>query len=310
MSQEVERRLEQQRQAREARSGVGFGLAAYLMWGCFPLFFALFEGVPAWEILIHRVLWSCFFLVGLISLLGRWAPIRAALAEPRRLGRVLGCAVLIGINWGLYIYAVESRQVLQASLGYFMTPLVNVALGLLVLRESMSRLQGAAVALAVVAIALQLLLLGELPWISLTLALSFGTYGLLRKQVPLDGLSGLFVETLLLLPLGLLALAWLSAAGASHFGEGAEVSALLVASGVITALPLLAFAGAARRLRLATLGFLMYLNPSVQFAIALLVFREPLSSVQLGTFVLIWLGLALYSFAAWQAHRRRPHAEA
>ncbi|GKW48055.1 EamA family transporter RarD [Halomonas sp. NCCP-2165] len=310
MSQEVEQRMEQQRQAREARSGVGFGLAAYLMWGCFPLFFALFEGVPAWEILIHRVLWSCFFLIGLVSLLGRWAPIRAALAEPRRLGRVLGCAVLIGINWGLYIYAVESRQVLQASLGYFMTPLVNVALGLLVLRESMSRLQGAAVALAVAAIALQLLLLGELPWISLTLALTFGTYGLLRKQVPLDGLSGLFVETLLLLPLGLLALAWLSAVGASHFGEGAEVSALLVASGVITALPLLAFAGAARRLRLATLGFLMYLNPSVQFAIALLVFREPLSTVQLGTFVLIWLGLALYSFAAWQAHRRQAHLEA
>ncbi len=307
MSQEVEQRVELQSQARDARAGVGFGLAAYLMWGCFPLFFALFEGVPAWEILIHRVLWSCFFLVGLVSLLGRWAPIRAALAEPRRLGRVLGCAVLIAINWGLYIYAVESRQVLQASLGYFMTPLVNVALGLLVLRESMARLQGAAVALAVAAIALQLLLLGELPWISLTLALSFGTYGLLRKQVPLDGLSGLFVETLLLLPLGLLALAWLSAHGASHFGEAAKVSTLLVASGVITALPLLAFAGAARRLRLSTLGFLMYLNPSVQFAIALLVFREPLSAVQLATFALIWVGLALYSFAAWQTHRRQPH---
>ncbi|MBF8221555.1 EamA family transporter RarD [Halomonas sp. 328] len=304
MSQEVEQTVIPSNPAREAQTGVGFGLAAYLMWGCFPLFFALFEGVPAWEILIHRILWSCFFLVGLVTLLGRWAPIRAALAEPRRLGRVLGCAVLIGINWGLYIYAVESRQVLQASLGYFMTPLVNVALGLLVLRESMSRLQGTAVALAVAAIALQLLLLGELPWISLTLALSFGTYGLLRKQVPLDGLSGLFVETLLLLPLGLLALAWLSAIDASHFGEGAWVTGLLVASGVITALPLLAFAGAARRLRLTTLGFLMYINPSVQFAIALLVFHEPLSSVQLTTFALIWVGLVCYSYSAWQQHRQ------
>jgi chloramphenicol-sensitive protein RarD len=288
------------------RKGVAFGLAAYLMWGCFPLFFALFEGVPAFEILIHRVIWSCLFLVGLVTLLGRWAPIRLALAEPRCLRSVLGCSVLIGINWGLYIYAVESRQVLQASLGYFLTPLVNVALGMLVLREVMHRLQAVAVALAVLAIAMQLVMLGELPWISLTLALSFGTYGLLRKQVPLDALSGLFVETLLLMPLGLIALAWLSHAGLSHFLEGAETTSLLIASGVITALPLLAFAGAARRLRLTTLGFLMYLNPSIQFFIALLVFHEPLSRIQLGTFLLIWVALALYSWSAWRSRPRLP----
>ncbi|MBB3229835.1 EamA family transporter RarD [Halomonas stenophila] len=289
----------------EAAKGVGFGLAAYLMWGCFPLFFALFEGVPSYEILIHRVLWSCLFLAGLIVLLRRWSPVRQALRQPRRLGRVLGCAVLIALNWGLYIYAVESRQVLQASLGYFLTPLVNVALGMLVLRERMARLQALAVVLAAVAIALQLAMLGELPWISLTLALSFGTYGLLRKQVPLDGLSGLFVETLLLLPFGLLALAWLGQIGQSHFLADGRTTALLVTSGVLTALPLLAFAGAARRLRLATLGFLMYLNPSLQFFIALLVFREPLTSVQLATFGLIWIGLALYSWSAWQGRPRQ-----
>lgn len=288
------------------RKGVAFGLAAYLMWGCFPLFFALFEGVPAMEVLIHRVIWSCLFLVGLVTLLGRWAPIRKALAEPRRLGRVLGCAVLIGINWGLYIYSVESRQVLQASLGYFLTPLVNVALGMLVLREVMHRLQAVAVGMAVLAIAMQLVMLGELPWISLALALSFGTYGLLRKQVPLDGLSGLFVETLLLMPLGLIALAWLSHAGLSHFLGTAYTTTLLIASGVITALPLLAFAGAARRLRLTTLGFLMYLNPSIQFFIALLVFNEPLSRIQLATFLLIWIALALYSWSAWRSRPRLP----
>ncbi|MBB3189053.1 EamA family transporter RarD [Halomonas cerina] len=292
----------------EAGQGVAFGLTAYLMWGCFPLFFALFQDVPAYEILIHRVIWSCVFLIGLVTLLRRWAPVSLALKAPRRLGRVLGCAVLIAINWGLYIYAVETRHVLQASLGYFMTPLVNVALGMIVLRERMMRLQGLAVVLAVLAIIIQLLLLGELPWISLVLAFSFGVYGLLRKQVPLDGLSGLFVETLLLMPLGLLALAWLSQAGLSHFGEAPRTTALLVASGVITALPLLAFAGAARRLRLATLGFLMYLNPSIQFLIALLVFREPLSPVQLTTFLLIWAGLALYSWSAWQG--RHPVAAA
>lgn len=290
---------------REATRGVAFGLTAYVMWGCFPLFFALFEGVPAFEILVHRVLWSCLFLVGLVTLLGRWRPIRTALDEPRRLGRVLGCALLIAINWGLYIYAVETRHVLQASLGYFMTPLVNVALGMLVLRESMQRLQGLAVVLATLAILIQVLLLGELPWISLALAFSFGTYGLLRKQVPLDGLSGLFVETLLLMPLALLSLVWLTQAELSHFLAGAEVTGLLVASGIVTALPLLAFAGAARRLRLATLGFLMYINPTIQFFIALLVFREPLSAVQLATFLLIWAGLALYSWSAWRS-RPRP----
>ncbi|TFH86836.1 EamA family transporter RarD [Billgrantia azerbaijanica] len=290
---------------REAAQGVAFGLAAYVMWGCFPLFFALFEGVPAFEVLIHRIIWSCLFLVALITLMRRWAPIRLALAEPRRLGRVLGCALLIAVNWGLYIYAVETRQVFQASLGYFLTPLVNVALGMLVLRERMAALQGVAVTLAGAAIAIQLVLLGELPWISLTLAFSFGTYGLLRKQVPLDGLSGLFVETLLLLPLGLIALGGLAAAELSHFLGGTRTTLLLMASGAITALPLLAFAGAARRLRLATLGFLMYLNPTIQFFIALLVFHEPLAPTLLASFTLIWVSLALYSWSAWQG-RPRP----
>lgn len=295
---------------RETARGIGFGLAAYVMWGCFPLFFALFGGIPAFEVLIHRIIWSCVFLVGLVSVLKRWGPIRSALAEPQRLGRVLGCALLIALNWGLYIYAVETRQVFQASLGYFLTPLVNVALGLFILREAMAGLQRVAVAMAGLAIAFQLFLLGELPWISLLLALSFGTYGLLRKQVPLDGLSGLFVETLLLLPLGLMALAWLSVAELSHFLAAPRSTLLLMASGVVTALPLLAFAGAARRLRLTTLGFLMYLNPSIQFFIALLVFREPLTLVQLVTFLLIWSSLALYSWSAWHSRARSPLAPA
>ncbi|WP_447926124.1 EamA family transporter RarD [Vreelandella sp. EE27] len=291
----------------EAVKGVTFGLTAYVLWGCFPLYFALFEGVPAPEVLIHRILWSCIFLVGVITLLKRWAPVVSALKAPRRLGRVLVCAVLIGINWGLYIYAVESRQVLQASLGYFLTPLVNVALGVLVLREVMARLQVVAVGLASIAILIQFFMLGELPWISLMLALSFGSYGLFRKQVPLDGLSGLFVETLVLLPLALLALTWLSLQGESHFLADAPLSVLLMTCGIATTLPLLAFAGAARRLRLSTLGFLMYINPSIQFLIALTIFNEPLGTIQLITFVIIWLGLALYSYSSWQS---RPRHEA
>ena len=286
-----------------ATKGVVFGLTSYTLWGCFPLFFAMFDGVPAWEILTHRIIWACLFLVMVVTLLGRWQPVKSALSSPRSLTRVLGCALLIGFNWGLYIYAVESHQVLQASLGYFMTPLINVALGMLVLRERMSRLQGAAVAIAGIAIGVQLVGLGGLPWISLCLALSFGTYGLLRKQVTLDGLSGLFVETLILMPLGLLAVAWFEFSDLSHFGGSVRNTTLLIASGALTALPLLAFAGAARRLRLSTVGFLMYINPTLQFLIALLIFQEPLSPLQLVTFVLIWAGLLLYSLSAWHGRR-------
>lgn len=292
----------------ENTQGVAYGVAAYTMWGCFPLFFALFEGVPAYEVLIHRIIWSCVFLALVITLMRRWQPVRDALARPGRLGRVLGCALLIALNWGVYIYAVETRHVLQASLGYFLTPLVNVALGMLILRERMAVLQGVAVALAAAAILLQLVMLGTMPWISLVLALSFGTYGLLRKQILLDGLSGLFVETLLLLPVALLVLLGMVELGLSQFSGEVRTTLLLIASGVVTALPLLAFAGAARRLRLATVGFLMYINPSMQFVIALLVFNEAITPIQIASFALIWLALVLYSWSTWrtlQADRRR-----
>lgn len=288
----------------EATQGVLFGLTAYTLWGSFPLYFALFDGIPAWEVLVHRVVWSCLFLALVISVLRRWPIIHSAFAEPKKLLLVLGCAVLIAINWLVYIYAVGSRNVLQASLGYFLTPLVNVGLGMLILRETISRAQSVAVVLAALAILYQLVLLGVFPWISLALAFSFGTYGLLRKKVVLDGLSGLFVETLLLLPVGLLAWTWLAQAGLSNFSSDGSTSLLLMSAGVATALPLLAFAGAARRLRLATVGFLMYINPTLQFLIALVVFNEPLSAGVLASFVVIWIALALYSWSAWAGRVR------
>ena len=289
----------------DTTKGVVYGLGAYTLWGSFPLYFALFKGIPSWEVLIHRVIWSCLFLAVVISILKRWPPVVAALRQPRRLGYVLGCAVFIALNWGIYIYAVETRHVLQASLGYFLTPLVNVAMGLLILGERISRLQAAAVGLAAVAILYQLLLLGELPWITLVLAFSFGTYGLMRKKVELDGLSGLFVETLLLLPLGLLTLARLSSQGLSHFSDSTYSALLLASSGAVTAIPLLAFAGAARRLKLSTVGFLMYINPTIQFLIALYIFHEPLSTAKLVSFVMIWGALAIYSWSAWVGRSNR-----
>ena len=289
----------------DTTKGVVYGLGAYTLWGSFPLYFALFKGIPSWEVLIHRVIWSCLFLAVVISILKRWPPVVAALRKPRRLGYVLGCAVFIALNWGIYIYAVETRHVLQACLGYFLTPLVNVAMGLLILGERISRLQAAAVGLAAVAILYQLFLLGELPWITLVLAFSFGTYGLMRKKVELDGLSGLFVETLLLLPLGLLTLAWLSSQGLSHFSDSTYSALLLASSGAVTAIPLLAFAGAARRLKLSTVGFLMYINPTIQFLIALYIFHEPLSTAKLVSFVMIWGALAIYSWSAWVGRSNR-----
>ena len=266
----------------DTTKGVVYGLGAYTLWGSFPLYFALFKGIPSWEVLIHRVIWSCLFLAVVISILKRWPPVVAALRQPRRLGHVL-----------------------QASLGYFLTPLVNVAMGLLILGERISRLQAAAVGLAAVAILYQLLLLGELPWITLVLAFSFGTYGLMRKKVELDGLSGLFVETLLLLPLGLLTLAWLSSQGLSHFSDSTYSALLLASSGAVTAIPLLAFAGAARRSKLSTVGFLMYINPTIQFLIALYIFHEPLSTAKLVSFVMIWVALAIYSWSAWVGRSNR-----
>jgi chloramphenicol-sensitive protein RarD len=289
----------------DTTKGVVYGLGAYTLWGSFPLYFALFKGIPSWEVLIHRVIWSCLLLAVVISILKRWPPVVAALRQPRRLGYVLGCAVFIALNWGIYIYAVETRHVLQASLGYFLTPLVNVAMGLLILGERISRLQAAAVGLAAVAILYQLLLLGELPWITLVLAFSFGTYGLMRKKVELDGLSGLFVETLLLLPLGLLTLAWLSSQGLSHFSDSTYSALILASSGAVTAIPLLAFAGAARRLKLSTVGFLMYINPTIQFLIALYIFHEPLSTAKLVSFVMIWVALSIYSWSAWVGRSNR-----
>ncbi|WP_110599931.1 EamA family transporter RarD [Salinicola lusitanus] len=292
----------------ETRRGVGYGITAYALWGCFPLFFSLFDGVPAFEVLIQRILWSCIFLIAVVTLMGRWPAIRSSFPGRREairgLGWILGCALLIALNWGLYIYAVETHRVLQASLGYFMTPLVNVALGMLVLRERLGRWQKVAMGLALAAVMLQLLLLGTLPWISLVLAMTFGSYGLLRKRVPLDALSGLLVETSLLLPLSLASLAWLTWHGQSHFGVSYDITALMIVSGVVTTLPLLAFAGATKRLTLSTIGFLMYLNPTLQFLLALWVFGEPLVWPQLLTFALIWVGLGLYSMEAWRGHRR------
>jgi chloramphenicol-sensitive protein RarD len=290
------------------RAGLLYGVGAYLIWGFLPLFFKLLGEVPAAQVLAHRVIWSALLLLVLVVALRRLSAIRQATTW-RVLGLLTISAALIAVNWLVYIWAVNSAHVLEASLGYFINPLVNVALGAAVLRERIRPVQGAAVALAATGV-LAMALGGGALWVSLTLALSFGTYGLIRKVVAIDALGGLFVETMILAPFALATLAYVGSSGEAAWGRATDVELLLVASGVVTALPLLLFASAARRLRYGTLGLLQYMAPSMAFLLAVFVFGEPLRPVHFVTFGLIWIGCALYAWDSLRGARAEALAAA
>jgi chloramphenicol-sensitive protein RarD len=285
----------------EAALGVVLGLGAYLTWGFLPLYMKAVASVPAPDILAHRVIWSLLLLVGVVAVMRRWQPLAALARDPRTLGLLGLTALLIGVNWLTYIWAVNAGHVLETSLGYFINPLVNVALGVFVLRERLRPAQVGAVGLAATGVIILAIAQGSLPWISLALAFSFSLYGLIRKMAPADPLTGLLAETALLAPLSLIYLATL---GAGSFGKSASIDALLIFSGLATALPLLLFAAAGKRLRYATLGLLQYLAPTIQFLLAVLLFKEPLSGAHLITFACIWGGLAIYAADAVRAARR------
>jgi len=281
-------------------AGITFGVVAYGMWGFFPLFFHQLSHVPPMDILSHRAFWACIFVSGLLTLRRQWSAVAAVVRCRRHLLLVGGAALLIGVNWLVFLWAVHTQQVVASSLGYFLTPLVNVVLGLAVLGERLDRLEWLAVALAVAAIANEILAFGGLPWVSLVLAATFGTYGLIRKHLPVDVVPGLWLETLAMLPLCVLYAVWQAERGHSVWaGHVPLTMTLLIASGVLTALPLLAFAAAARRLDLATLGMLMYINPTLQLVSAVWLFDEPTDASRLLSFGLIWLGLLIFSGSAW-----------
>lgn len=287
-------------------TGLIYGLAAYLMWGTFPLFFHYIGYIPSLEILSHRIVWSCVF-VGLLLLLmpGSLAKLKKALAEPGLWKSLLASALLISTNWLAFIWTVSQGDVLASSLGYFITPLVSVMLAWVFIKERLDSYRLLACILAASGVLWQVISIGQLPWLSLILACSFGLYGLVRKQQPTDTLTGLMLETLILMPVAAIFLGYLHYQQQGFFArESLEISLLLMFSGVVTALPLLAFAAAAKRLQLTTVGFLMYINPCMQFITAVFILDEPFNSHMLITFGLIWAALTVFSLGSWRQHRR------
>jgi chloramphenicol-sensitive protein RarD len=261
-----------------------------------PVYWKLLAAVPAHEILAHRIVWSVPLLAGWLAVRGRGGELRAALAAPRVLAVLAITTLLIAGNWWIYIWAVNSGRIVEASLGYFINPLVSVLLGVLFLRERLGRRRVLALALAAAGVAVLTLRLGRLPWVAFALALSFGLYGLLRKQVRAEAETGLLVETAFLWPFAL-GFLWLrEAAGEAAFGHtGTGGGVLLAATGVVTVLPLVWFTRGARRLPLATIGFLQYLAPTLQFLLGVAVYREPFTAGHLAAFALIWAGLAVFT---------------
>ncbi len=291
--------------ASQLRQGVLFGLCAYLVWGFFPAYFRALAGAGALEIVAHRVAWSALLLVLLGALRRQGPALRGAFLDRKVLLTLCGSTLLIGSNWLVFIFAVERGQVLQSSLGYFINPLVSVLLGFLVLGERLNRPQLGSLLLAVGGVVYLAWQGGAVPWIALVLAWTFGLYGLLRKMAKVDALAGLTVETLLLAPLAICYLGLLQAQGEAAFLAGSwRHDLLLPLSGAVTALPLLCFAAAARRLRLATVGFLQYIVPSMHFLLAVAFFGEPFTLTHLVSFGCIWAGLALYSADALRQVRR------
>lgn len=275
------------------RTGIAAALAAYGIWGLVPIFFKQLGAVPALEIIAHRVLWSLLLVGALLAIRGALRPVWQHARNPRTLAHAALAAALVMSNWFVFVWAVNAGRILETSLGYFITPLVTIVLGVVVLGERLRRRQWLAVVLAVIGVALEGARIGGLPWVALALAATFGSYGLLRKQLPVDAAGGLFLETACAAPLALLYLLWLGPAGS--FGMQPLTDVLLIASGAVTAVPLLLFAVGARRLPLATMGFLQYVAPSLSFLVAILFYAEPMNAMRLLAFAVIWAGLALFS---------------
>ncbi|MGF1567743.1 MAG: EamA family transporter RarD [Nodosilinea sp.] len=282
----------------DPKTGPLYAVLAYGTWGLLPIYWKFFGPTPAVEVLSHRMIWSAVFLCGILLVQRRMPELIALLRSPQQVRVLLLTASLLSFNWGLYIYGVNSDRVVETSLGYYINPLVTVLLGFIFLKERLYRGQQIAVALAVFGVGYFIWQLGTVPWIAISLAVSFAFYGLLRKVVPAAPLVGLAVETLLITPLTLGFVIYLAATGDGHFGGSVSSTLLFVGAGVATSMPLLWFNNAAKRLRLATLGFFQYLAPSIALVLGVFVYQEPFTQAHAVTFGCIWTALALYSLTS------------
>lgn len=272
------------------------GVLAFTLWGCFPVYFKIVQEASPDEILAHRIIWSAAMLLGILYLSRRFRTLRQTLASRRLRSGLLLTSLIIALNWLIFIWAVNSQHTLQASLGYFICPLINCLFGYLFYGERLSPLQKFALVFAIAGVSIPVLSLGRIPWISLCLAVSFALYGTLRKRYQADPIAGLCVETLILTPVALLWLVWLAAEGQIAFGAlGPTYSVYLVMAGLITSLPLMLFASAANHIPLTAVGFLQYIAPSLQFLLAVFAFGEAFSVNDALSFACIWTGLLVYS---------------
>ncbi|MFV7784224.1 EamA family transporter RarD [Shewanella marisflavi] len=288
----------------EYRKGVVLAICAYCFWGFAPLYFKLLDHVSATEILLHRVLWSFVFMLVLMQFIGGFAKLRALFRQPKQLGVLAITSILIAGNWLLFIWAINNDHMLDASLGYFINPLINVLLGMIFLQERLRKLQWAAVSLAFTGVLIQLISFGSIPVVSLALAASFGLYGLLRKKVNVDAKTGLLVETAILVPVALLYLVT-NFESISVMENSVQMNLLLLAAGVVTSVPLLCFAGAATRIPLSMLGFFQYIGPSIMFIMAVSVFNEPFDLEKGITFAFIWSALVIFTLDLALKSRRK-----
>jgi chloramphenicol-sensitive protein RarD len=290
------------------RSGLIFGLVAYIWWGLVPLYFAALKdhGVPAWEILAHRIVWSLPIMLVLMSAASGWDDLFRVLRNRRLVLTLLLSSTLLAVNWLLYIYATVTDRVTEASLGYYMMPLINAALATLVLGEKLRPAHYPALALVAIGVAVPAVAAGHFPWLAISLTVSFGLYGLVRKQVPVESTTGLTVETLLLLPPSLGYLIYLWATGQNHMGANWRLNWLIAFSGIITVVPLLAFTLSLRRLPLLAISFIQFLSPTVQVVIAVTWLDEKLTPETVAAFACVWVAVAIFiGDAVWQARAAR-----
>jgi chloramphenicol-sensitive protein RarD len=290
--------------ARLSRRGLAAASAAFTIWGLFPVYLHPLRGVPAIQVIAHRIAWSCVLLLAWMLLRGDLGRLAATLASPRLLARLTLTAMFISINWLVYVWSVTHGHIVDASLGYYINPLMNVLLGVLVLRERMNRTQWIAIALAAMAVAYLAVQAGRAPWIAFTLAVSFSMYGLLRKVISVDALPGLATETLLLLPLAVAYLVWCQLTGSGALvRSGPAVTALLIGSGLVTAVPLFLFAYGARLLPYSTVGVLQYIGPSLQLLCGVLFYGESFAPARAAGFALLWVALVIYAADGWWRSR-------